>query len=37
MLEQAGLQPGYVLGDPLSLRPLAESDGRVWITAWKPG
>ena len=37
MLEQAGLQPGYVLGDPLSLRPLAENDGRVWITAQKPG
>lgn len=37
MLEQAGLQPGYILGDPMTLRPLAENDGRVWITAQKPG
>ena len=37
MLAQAGLQPGYILGDPLSLRALAENDGRVWITAQKPG
>ena len=37
MLEQAGLQTGYILGEPLTLRPLAESDGRVWITAQKVG
>jgi SAM-dependent methyltransferase len=37
MLEQAGLKTGHVLGEPLTLRPLAESDGRVWITAQKPG
>ncbi len=27
MLEQAGLQPGYFLGDPMTPRPLAENDG----------
>jgi len=37
LLKQAGLQPGYILGEPMSLRPLAENDGRVWITAQKPG